>query len=405
MLNPNNVARGLLSSLRLPLLLLSSAVLGCTGVSVNAPTPGPPGLDPLSATLVLEGADVVVLDPTPHLEHDRSIVADGERIVWIGPAQKRPPVGDATVVDVSGRFVIAGLSDMHAHLPGEDDAPFTLQTYLELQLSSGVTSIRSMRGEPSHAEVRTAIASGTRAGPDLQLASAPISAQSLSYEESQRLIETAERDGADFIKLLGVGDAQSYRNLMRAAQEAGFPVAGHLPTSVPAELAAELGQQSIEHLGGILDAVAAGNSAAQATAIALAQPGVFHCPTLHWYALGLGVYDPADFEGDAALASVSAAARSQWDATLSQRRVGLEGRALDPIEDRLRALKLLHETGALLVIGPDTGGAYGLPGSAVHDEMRLFADAGIPTAEILRAATSNAAALRGAADEGAVTEG
>lgn len=407
----NQLARRLRSSLGWSSLCLATATLGCARPPATSPatTTPPPAVATVSATLVLDGVNVVVLEPTPHIDTDRSIIADGERIVWVGPRAQRPAVGEATVVDGAGQFVIPGLSDMHVHLPTQDDAPFPLQTFLELQLAAGVTSIRSMRGDPAHAALRSEIADGTRVGPDLHLASVPVATESLSTHDAQRVVQAAERDGADFIKLLGVGDTQSYRNLMGAAQTAGLSVAGHLPQNVPAETAIELGQQSIEHLGGILDVVRSDLAAAPAAAALLAQPSVYHCPTLQWYALGLGVYAPADFTDAPGLASVSAETRAQWDATLAERRATLgettAGRTLGPIEDRLAALKLLHDAGAVLLVGPDSAGAYGLPGSAVHDEMRLFADAGIPAAEVLRAATSNAAALRGAADEGAVKVG
>lgn len=363
----------------------------------------------MPATLVLEGAQLVVLEPEPHLEADQSVVTHDDRIVWVGPREELPVLEGAEVIDVAGAYVMAGLSDMHAHLPAEQDEPFGLQTYLELQLAAGVTSIRSMRGDPSHQAVRAAIRAGDRVGPDVMVASTPIAVESLSIDEAKQAVDQAKHHGASFIKLLGVGDLASYRNLMEAATKAGLPVAGHLPQSVPSDVAIALGQQSIEHLGGVLEAVRDDPSTVGRVASALAQPKLFHCPTLHWYALGLGVYPTEAFEDEPALDVVSKATRAQWDTAFADRRAKLNtpttGRVLEPMADRFLALRHLHEAGAALVIGPDSGGAYGLPGSAVHDEMQLFVDAGIPLADTLRAATINAAALRGATDEGRVAKG
>jgi imidazolonepropionase-like amidohydrolase len=55
-----------------------------------------------------------------------------------------------------------------------------------------------------------------------------------------------------------------------------------------------------------------------------------------------------------------------------------------------------YNAGVPLVLGTDSGNFGTFHGAAVHREMELWQDAGIPPADILKAATSNAAALLGA---------
>lgn len=57
-----------------------------------------------------------------------------------------------------------------------------------------------------------------------------------------------------------------------------------------------------------------------------------------------------------------------------------------------------YRAGIPLVLGTDAGNVGTFHGAAVHREMELWQDAGVPPAEILKAATGNAAALLGAAD-------
>src|SRR5947207_1336776 len=92
------------------------------------------------------------------------IVRDG-RIAEIGAAaQVRVPTG-ATVVDGSGKFLIPGLFEMHAHTSK------TRASALGLYVLHGITTIRHQGSE--HAEVlrwRREIRAGTRGGPRMLLA-------------------------------------------------------------------------------------------------------------------------------------------------------------------------------------------------------------------------------------------
>ena len=56
----------------------------------------------------------------------------------------------------------------------------------------------------------------------------------------------------------------------------------------------------------------------------------------------------------------------------------------------LALVKLMYDRGVLLTAGTDTPFPWILPGVSFHEELRLLADAGIPTAAVLRMATINA---------------
>jgi hypothetical protein len=70
-------------------------------------------------------------------------------------------------------------------------------------------------------------------------------------------------------------------------------------------------------------------------------------------------------------------------------------------EDFIRAQKVwpkvlsfvnrLHKEGISLTIGTDLGNPWVIPGLSVHQEMQIFANAGIPNKDILRMATINSA--------------
>jgi imidazolonepropionase-like amidohydrolase/ABC-type multidrug transport system permease subunit len=72
----------------------------------------------------------------------------------------------------------------------------------------------------------------------------------------------------------------------------------------------------------------------------------------------------------------------------------------------VKNLLSMYRAGVPLVLGTDSGNLGTFHGPAVHREMELWQDAGIPPADILKAATSNAADLLGAGNRiGKVVKG
>jgi imidazolonepropionase-like amidohydrolase len=100
--------------------------------------------DKASESLVL--ANVTVIDgnggrPKPNM----TLVISGERIAEMFPAgKKRLPAG-ATVMDLSGQYVMPGLIDSHYHLIAYDKAKEEL--IARFALIGGITSVRDMAGD------------------------------------------------------------------------------------------------------------------------------------------------------------------------------------------------------------------------------------------------------------------
>jgi imidazolonepropionase-like amidohydrolase len=68
-------------------------------------------------------------------------------------------------------------------------------------------------------------------------------------------------------------------------------------------------------------------------------------------------------------------------------------------------LKKLSENGIAIGVGPDTGVPGSFPGIAVHREMELMVQAGVPSARVLVAATKTAAAYLGQRSLGTIERG
>ena len=82
-------------------------------------------------------------------EPDRTVVVIGDRIAEIGRTGEVPIPPGARVVDATGKYLIPGLWDMHAHIFGHRGGAF-----FSLYAVAGVTAVRDMNTAVPMAEVQ-----------------------------------------------------------------------------------------------------------------------------------------------------------------------------------------------------------------------------------------------------------
>jgi imidazolonepropionase-like amidohydrolase len=154
---------------------------------------------------------------------------------------------DAEVVDGSGKYLIPGYLDMHAH-PLTEKRP---AGDLELMLASGVTGFRQMSGSPQLLAERSAGTLPLPAdSPDvLALPGAlltPLNAGTIAGAVAA--IRDQAAAGADFIKVALI-TPHVFFPAVAEANRLGIPVAGHLPAGIDVMRASRAGIKAIEHLG------------------------------------------------------------------------------------------------------------------------------------------------------------
>src|SRR5262249_60744921 len=69
--------------------------------------------------------------------------------------------------------------------------------------------------------------------------------------EGREAVRKLKKMGADFVKVYTKLPREAYLSIADEAKKQGLPLAGHLPESVSAAEASDLGQKSIEHLTGV----------------------------------------------------------------------------------------------------------------------------------------------------------
>ena len=198
---------------------------------------------------------------------DVSIIVTGERITAVGKTTQIRIPKDALVINATGKYLIPGLWDMHAHLddpelwhvkPRDKDK----ETLLQLLVINGVTGVRDMGGNLKLLQGwRERIKAGTLLGPRI-FACGPLldgpkpmwdGSIAISNEaEARAAIRQLKQDGSDFAKVYSLLPREAFFAIADEAKKQGLPFAGHVPDAVTPEEASDAGIKSQEHLLQIL---------------------------------------------------------------------------------------------------------------------------------------------------------
>lgn len=243
--------------------------------------------------------NAVILDGTKDMEplRGQSVLVEGETIVGLAPAGSEPMGFEP--VDLTGKYLMPGLFNMHVHLAGsgkpqkkQRDNEKLVKTIMGSgltravaysmvrgfaldELMSGVTTIRTMGGLGNFdSRLRDEIAAGRQDGPRILAANQGISVPgghmagsvaiaARSIDEALAHLEQSEREGVDLVKLMitgGVLDAKEkgvpgelkmapemVKAVCDRAHAAGYVVAAHVESPEGVRVALENGVDSIEH--------------------------------------------------------------------------------------------------------------------------------------------------------------
>lgn len=312
------------------------------------------------------------------------------------------------VVDGSGKYLLPGLVDMHAHLPGPEGASHSLDTYFRLNLASGVTGLRSMRGDSSHLRWRDSLRRTPAAlAPRLYLGT-PVFTRDKHYaaRNGPALLRRYQASGYDFVKYLGGLTVTQFDSLLADAHRLGLRVAGHAPRSgLRGAVAARL--SSVEHIEAFVEAYEQDSVQFRQLARQMAADHLFTCPDVYWYEVVWLQYPLERLQRLPGLAYVNPRLRAEWQQWVAARSKQLmpqgtptaaQVQHMAALGTYRRAFRLLHEAGVQFLVSPGDG-PYVVPGFGMAEELALLVAHGLSPYEALRAATVNAATWLGEADQ------
>lgn len=347
-----------------------------------------------------------VFDPrTGGVTGGMTIAVEGNRIVSVSPGTAVTPQGE--VIDAGGKMVLPGLWDMHVHIGDTDGL---------LQIAAGVTSARDLGNDPDTLlELKRKIESGEAIGPRLVLAGlvdgrgpyqGPTKMLADNEEEARGVIDFFASHGYEGLKIYSSIRTELVPFMTRYAHEKGLRVSGHIPAGMTASQAVDAGYDEIQHVNmlmlNFMPDVKETRTPARFTEVAarglnldpessdvrafldkLKTRNVAIDPTVNIFE---GMFTARAGSTDPGYAMIV-------DRLPPQVRRGFltgglpvpEGKDADyraSFQRMLDLVKAAHDAGVTVVAGTD-----GFAGFALHRELELYAQAGIPPAEVLRIAT------------------
>jgi cytosine/adenosine deaminase-related metal-dependent hydrolase len=407
-------------------VVLRALGLATSLVAGGCATPSLPDLV-LHRVRIIDGTGAPTTGPMDVAIRDGIIVA-------ITPTTDAPPRG-VRVLDLEGHYLLPGFVDLHVHLPPDSALQ---EAVLRQLLRYGVTTILNPGARPGAGPTLR-----DRIGDDLPRmrtageiidhhpgTAGPLDWAVLVNDEASLRAEVRRQAalGVDFIKVYSGMPPALVAAAVEESGRAGLPVIVHAGATTWSEAAA-LGVSMLVHSGygtpmdplvNLADPASASDEAwyrgyadapngpAFDTLVGRLRAGAITVvPTLAiTQASGLGrdtTLLPL-FETELA---PERDLPGWWDAGWRTRHPQY-GDDVDTAEARLLETiywpgvlgitRAFHERGVHLGVGTDVGNSWITPGASFHHEMSLYAEAGIPPADILVMATRNGAEALGLAD-------
>ncbi len=358
---------------------------------------------------------------------NQDVITLGSRIVSVDRHQERRRIADGIdVIDATGKTLLPGLWDMHAHVTDNDGL---------LNLAAGATTVRDLANDTdSLLARRQRIADGKEIGTRIVLAG--IIDGRGPYQGPTKVLVSTEaeaRAAVDNYKRLGYVQIKIYSSVPPAvvpaiideAHKNGLRVSGHIPAEMTAAQCVELGYDEIQHINFL---------------ILNFFPDIKNTNTI------ARLVEPAKRGADLDLTSPQVQSfikllqdhHTKLDLTLSifedqyLNRAGQIPIGFQPIANRLPAqvrrsllstgltppagmdetyrksfAKMIDFAGLLYRSGiPIEAGTDSMAGFALHRELELDVQAGIPPSQVLQNATLNAARIMSLdKDLGSITPG
>jgi hypothetical protein len=355
--------------------------------------------------LALVGGTVVDGTGAPPIP-EAAIIIEGDRISAVGPRTQTPIPADATVVDVSGKTILPGLWDMHAHFEQVEWGP--------VYLAAGVTTVRDCGNEFEFiTSVRNAIRDRQGLGPRILTAgivdgSGPIAIGVQRVDTTEQANYWVDKYHAAGFNQMKIYSSMTRSNVTAVASEAhalGMSVTGHIPDSMTLQEGIDAGMDQVNHIGYVLDAmlpagvlpdrsqrlaraqaratVDVNSERARQTISFLKQHDIVIDPTVALSELDAvsPTHPYSSFEpGVRRIAPELAVVFDTPDLSASDPMPSLRAAIL---QKELEIIGSLHRSGVTIIAGTDQG----VPGFSIYRELELYVQAGLTPMEAIQAAT------------------
>ena len=357
--------------------------------------------------------------------HRAAVLIDGERIVRVGSAAEITIPPDYTVVDTSGRTMMPGMIELHAHLiilghgnygtwfpwiakqGGSKMLTKVMETSAKQLLNAGITSAVDL-GAPlaESLSIRDRINKGEIPGPRMsmsgpwitrsaggmtdQFGGITITNSAQAAAETEKLVKA----GVDVIKAHSGLTREDYKAIADAAHKGCIRVHAHVYAEEDVRNALEMGIDVLTHAGSA--GTAPPYSKELITAIVnTGRPVVITAAHRAW------IYpDTADFPERLQDPSLKRDMPPEvyaevQDSLKNWRALGYFQRTDREMVFRERGVKQFTESGTVLGMGTDSGTPMNFHSEALWREAKVHVDMGMPAIKVISALTRIGANILG----------
>lgn len=389
---------------------LASLALAALGSAIVAGRP---------ATTAFVNVNVIPMDRERVLEQ-QTVVVEGETITRVGPAATTAIPTDAARVEAGGKYLIPGLAEMHAHVPGGQASEEDVERVLYLYVANGVTTARGMLGHPRHLPLRDRLARAEVRGPTLYTSGPSLNGTSVPTPEAAvKSVKEQEAAGYDFLKIHPGVRRDVFDALAATADRVGIRFAGHVPLDVGLSRALEARYATIDHIDGFVEALVREGAPVKPTdsqffgvnlidhvdearipalVRATREAGTWIVPTQSLLEHVVGDDAPEAMATWPEMKYVRPEQLAQW--IESKTKSFASGQMTTDARRRYLALRrrliaALHAGGAGLLLGADAPQMWNVPGFATHRELRCMVASGLTPYQALETGTRNVAIFFG----------
>jgi imidazolonepropionase-like amidohydrolase len=356
-----------------------------------------------SGTMAFTGATLIDGTANAPIVNATVVSKDG-KIIAAGPADKVDIPADATRIDISGKYIIPGLWDMHAHYEQVEWGP--------IYLAAGVTTVRDVGNELEFIkEVRDKVNTGQGLGPHMLLAGivdgdGPIALgveRVNTQKDAVKWVKAYHDAGFQQMKLYSSLKPEMVKAVCAEAHKLGMTVTGHIPQGMDIYDGVNSGMDQVNHLQYVMQALwpkgtnprklspderkkliasaTIDSPEGQKLVKFLKDHGTVIDDTAALFELILHPASDPITDVEPGVAKLAPELRAQFNGMGSTPDRAEETTAM--MRQYVGILRALHKAGVTVVAGTDQA----VPGYTVYREMELYVQAGFTPLEALQAAT------------------
>jgi imidazolonepropionase-like amidohydrolase len=313
--------------------------------------------------------------------------------------ENRSQIKDRLVLNLTGKYVMPGLFDMHAHVAGvlkDSYGQITSENALGALLDYGITTIRNPGGPTNETvSLKEEVLNKTVKGPEIytagRLLNTPelpvpfVEKQVTSEEEVREEIRRQAAAGVDYVKLYVGLKPDLVKVAIDEAHGLGVKVIGHLYLTSWTD-AAKMGIDYLTHGVPVSPFLVSGE---KQRIFNLTGGGQFD------HSLWL---DLVDLNSTEIRNMIDSLVQNQIpvDPTLSIYEAIFKHGIPDPQNEKrwnkvLQLTRMMYDSGVKILPGTDLPNFDLIPGASLHHELELLVEAGISPMDVINIATENGA--------------